>query len=146
MSYQIWICSKSSGKELYVLGTRSKGQGHRCVFSQLGERSTNVFIPSFYLDPEMFAKDDKRQSPGSACGSSMDVQTMVSNIVGPSGRSAMSTASRPSLGSSSLGRSTTPSSQSHHNFRLAMWPLSGNLCFHRIYQKGCLKFYWLHGK
>ena len=34
----------------------------------------------------------------------------------------------------------------HHNFRSAVWPLSGNLCSHRIYQKGCLKSYWLHGK
>ena len=37
---------------------------------------------------------------------------MVSNIVGPSDRPAMSTVSRPSLGSSSLRESTTPSSQS----------------------------------
>ena len=34
----------------------------------------------------------------------------------------------------------------HHNFRLATWPLSGSLSSHRIYQKGCLKSYWLHGK
>ena len=37
---------------------------------------------------------------------------MVSNITGPSDRSAMSTASGSSLSSSSLGESTTPSSQS----------------------------------
>ena len=34
----------------------------------------------------------------------------------------------------------------HHNFRLAVWPLSGSLCSCRIYQKGCLRSYWLHGK
>ena len=42
----------------------------------------------------------------------MEVQTMVSNIIGPSDRSAMFTANGPSLSSSSLGQSTASSSQS----------------------------------
>ena len=50
-------------------------------------RSINACIPSFQLDPEMSAKGDKRQRSSSARGSSM------ANIVGPSDRSAMSTAS-----------------------------------------------------
>ena len=60
-------------------------------------RSVNVCLLSFQLDPEMSAKGDKRQSSSPACGSSMEVQTIVSNIVEPSDRSAMSTASGPSL-------------------------------------------------
>ena len=58
----------------------------------------------------MSAKTDRRQGSNLACGSSMEIQTMVSS--GPSNRSAMSTASGASLSSSSLGESTTHSSQS----------------------------------
>ena len=74
----------------------------------------NVCIPSFQLDPEMSAKCDRRQRSNSAGGSSMEIQiqTMVSNIIGPFYRSAMSTASGSLLSSSSLGESTTHSSQS----------------------------------
>ena len=77
-----------------------------------GGGSVNVCIPSFQLDPEIPAKGDRGQSSGSSYGSSMEVQTMVSNIIGPSDRSAMSTASGPSLSSSSSGESTASSSQS----------------------------------
>ena len=75
-------------------------------------RSVNVCIPSFQLDPEMPAKGDRGQSSSSVCGSSLEVQTMVSNIFGPSDRSAISTANGPSLSSSSLGESAMSSSQS----------------------------------
>ena len=42
----------------------------------------------------------------------MEIQTMVSNIIGPSDRSAKSNVGGSSLSSSSLGEPTTPSSQS----------------------------------
>ena len=60
----------------------------------------------------MPAKGYRGQCSGSPCGSIMEVQTMVSNIIGPSDRSAMSTASGCSLSSSSLGESTASFSQS----------------------------------
>ena len=77
-----------------------------------GGEGVNVCIPSFQLDPQMPAKGDRGQSLGSPCGSDMEVQTMVSSIIGASDRSAMLTANGPSLSSSSLGESTAPSSQS----------------------------------
>ena len=77
-----------------------------------GWRSVNVCIASFQIDPDMFANSDRIQSSSSACGSSMEIQTMVSNIIRPSNRSAMSAASGFSVSLSSLGESTTPSSQS----------------------------------
>ena len=55
----------------------------------------------------MPTKSDRRQNSNSACGSRMEIQTMVSNIIGHPDKSA----SGFSLSSSSLGQSTTHSSQ-----------------------------------
>ena len=67
-------------------------------------------FPTFHLIQKCLQKVIE-DSSDSACGSSMEIQTMVSNIIGPSDRSTMSTASGSSLSSSSLRESTTPSSQ-----------------------------------
>ena len=77
-----------------------------------GVGSVIVCIPSFQLDPQMPAKGDRGQSSGSPCGFDMEVQTMVSNITGPSDKSAMFTTNGPSLISSFLGESAASSSQS----------------------------------
>ena len=144
------FCSRSPGKEICFVDRRPRGPGHRRYSSQLGERgglgrSVNVCILSFQLDPEMSAINDRRQSSNSACDSSMEIQTIVSNNIGPSDRSAMSTATDPLLVHLPWENLPHPL-LSYLNFRLTVWPLSSILCSRRMYQKGCPKLYWLHGK
>ena len=93
----------------------------------------------------MPAKSDRRQSLGSACGSSVGIQTMVSNITGCSNAPTMSATTRSSLNFFFLGKKTRPL-LSHHNFRLVVWLVSGNCCSRKTYQKNCPKFCWLLAK
>ena len=93
----------------------------------------------------MFAKSDRGQSSNSACGSSMEIQTMVSNIIGPSDKSAMSTASGSSLSLSFLGESTTPSSQSPQLQVSHVASIRQSLLSQNIPER-VSKFYWFHGK
>ena len=69
-------------------------------------------FPPFSLIHRCLQKVIEDRAQVSPCGSSMEVQTMVSNIIGPSDRSAMFTTNGPPLSSFSLGESAASSSQS----------------------------------
>ena len=132
------FCSKSPDKEICVLDRKR-------IFSQLWGRAVNVCIPSFQLDPEMSTKSDTRQSSNSACGSSMGSRPWYPILLDFLAVHPCLLPVDPLLVHLPWENLPHPF-LSHHNFRLAVWPLSGNLCSHRIYQKGCPNFYWLRGK
>ena len=101
-------------------------EDHRHIFSQLGggrgegEGGDQLMyaFPPFNL--EMSAKGNKRQSSSSACGFSMEVHTTVSNIVGPSNRSAISTLPVDPLLVHLPWENLPHPLLNHHNFRLAV--------------------------
>ena len=140
------FCSKSPGKELCVLNKRPKDPGHRRIFSQLGGGGQLMYaFPHFNLIQKCLQKVIKdraqvllvapvwRSRPW--CPILLDLLTDQPCLLPVD----------PLLVHLPWKNLPHPL-LSHHNFRLAMWPLSGNLCSRRIYQKGCLKFCWLHRK
>ena len=104
------LFAKSPGKKICILDRRSKGPSQWGGGG--GGGAVNVCLPCFQPNPEVPTKGDRGESPDSSCGFSMEIETMVSNIIRPSYGSTMSTSTRSPLSSSTLGESTVPYSQS----------------------------------
>ena len=126
--------SEQPNSKFCVLVPRSRSNGNKCIHSSL-VRSSELCLSPIQSDYEVSEKDPNRQSQSPFCGSSVEIDTIVS---GPSFNAVRS----PTIASECFGSVDTtilPERLLQKQVTLAMWPLSGDFSQSLVFLQGCPK-------
>ena len=139
------LIPKPPTKNILFLDSRPKSLKNRCIHFQLGFQSS-LPVSSISSNSQMPFKDKKRQMQGNTNSPSVEIKTLVSNYFRDANGSPSSPPNQKDLLQLPLSNQTHPLlTDRKRNFKLASWPVSGNLSDSIKFLKGCPKLSLHHG-
>ena len=141
-SRHVRIRPKSPSSKVFRLESGSTSCGNGRILSKLEQRSP-LHVSSLQSDSKMSLENNRRQGDCSFNNTSLAVKTMVSHATESPIRQASSiTTQSTNIETAMVSKRTSSVSE---QFRLAVWPLSGDLLKTKNFQKGCAKYCRPHG-
>ena len=136
-SRHVRIRPKSPSSKVFLSDSGSTSCGNRRILSKLEQRSP-LHVSSLQSDSKISSENNRRQGNRSFNNTSLAVKTMVSNAT------ESPIPHNPQILKLPWSQTVHPLFQ-NRKFRLAVWPLSGDLLKTKNFQKGCAKYCRPHG-